>query len=113
MKNWKSNALCENCKNNTSGMCISCRRKELEDEMLINMPQEKEWKKELEKMWHVVSYGDMISFIELTLSSQAHALKEQMKACVPEKEGNWDEVYEAGFNDCREKTLSAFNEIDI
>lgn len=78
------------------------------------MPGQDDWKIELEKMWHVVSYGDMVSFIENTLSSQAHALKEKMKACVPTEFKNKPvDEYIRGHNNCRRWTLSAIESIEI
>lgn len=67
-------------------------------------------------------------YISSLLSSQAHALKEQMKACVPEAKKELKVIYiegtdtpapdksvlfkeNVGFNDCREQTLSALNKL--
>lgn len=61
-------------------------------------------------------------FIEKTLSSQAHVLKEQLKTCVPERTNmdiTWSEnplshtnnTFDTGHNTCREQTLNNLDKI--
>lgn len=83
------------------------------------MTTEEQWKEELEKMWHVVNFGETVSFIEHLLYSQKEALMRKAIACVPEKDiaklGSENQeiyqAYEKGFNDCREQTLQKLGEI--
>lgn len=102
--------------------------------------QEDDWKemidelvRDLTSVVHM-SKSETHQRIETLLTSQAHALKEQMKACVPEKINKKtklnivngfnpaspvDITYLAEhqltdrFNDCREQTLSAIESIEI
>src|SRR6266403_4057129 len=94
------------------------------------MPGQDDWKGEFSKVFTFGGYcvnGDkyiaiqvnknknnpmapkiLETFIESLLSSQARAMKERMKACVPEKDTrNYLDDYVFGFNNCREQTLSA------
>lgn len=84
---------------------------------------EEQWREEFRSLMSQKSGSeiekclDMEIFISSLLLSQAHVLKERMKACVPE-EGKIikyeDEKYWVkGFNDCREQTLSAMESIEV
>lgn len=65
----------------------------------------------------VTDWGNVSIFISSLLSSQAHALKERMKACIPEentyKRDTHDELFAEGYNCCRNELLSAIESIEI
>lgn len=107
------------------------------------MPEQDNWKEELLNEadarimevvyeWANINFGvemwvqdstQIREIIEDTLSSQANALKEQMKACVPKVENrkgifipsemSKEDCVDKGFNICREQTLSAIESIEI
>lgn len=90
------------------------------DEMVVSdSGKTMEWKEEFKKQWIRETGGEglpnfIIPFIETLLSSQAHALKEQMKACVPEEMGIYQlATFVVGWNECRNRTLSAIESIEI
>lgn len=93
------------------------------------MPEQDDWKEEFDEKFAkqanikamlrnssvpIVELLEIKDFISSLLSSQAHTLKEQMKACVPEEidsgdPDNYD--WEMGHEKCREQTLSALNKL--
>lgn len=107
------------------------------------MPEQDNWKEEFDNAWNNESLDEIDidengensfnwgksqdrvrTFIEKTISSQSHALKEKMKACVPEAKQTTISYKgeqkphkkfktNVGFNDCREQTLSAIESIEI
>lgn len=89
------------------------------------MPEQDNWKEDFRNTLNLYTFGmsignddKIIKKVESILSSQAHALKEQMKACVPDKDTGMysSSVYndeKMGFNNCREQTLSAIESIEI
>lgn len=97
-----------------------------------SMPEQNNWKESEEWLnyWKLISVDidrevadEIEKYISSLLSSQAHALKEQMKACVPEEkedqgtycgcDGECFGACNKSFNSCREQTLSAIESIEI
>lgn len=81
------------------------------------MTTEEQWKEELEKMWHVVNFGETVSFIEHLLYSQKEALMRKAIACVPEmriipEELGMGSVAAHSHNLCRNQTLQKLGEIE-
>lgn len=115
------------CNHGNEGYCLACYNESIG---IRFVSQNDNWKDEFEifvKEWsekntvlatnHKEMQNDLKDFISSLLSSQAHALKGQMKACIPDKKDIQIPLTgtymgpDKGFNDCREQTLSALNDL--
>lgn len=80
----------------------------------MTTPEQKDWKEQLRLIWHKTDFNEKVTFIEKLLSSQAHALKERMKAKILEKKTwvHFDKV-DHGNAVSEENILSAIESIEI